>query len=230
MKPATTLICVILISLDVAAGNSGSSFAEIKMPEVNIQPLAFISQHEDDPFNQKPENKITDYMNKGSFALRAKNLTIKEFLEVLCFLSGRNYSFSNGILNISERFTKVSTLDKSHKDDILKLANEILIPEITFRHPATIVDAVNFFYKASQDYDDPEKLKSKRGINFAVKSPGEIKPAEEEEKKKNEPVIVSDNWNMETLLKAIKRVCEKTNSRFIVYGKTIVFLPDENKK
>ncbi|MDD2459802.1 MAG: hypothetical protein WC328_00475 [Kiritimatiellia bacterium] len=202
---------MILFVLCSSADDRKSSYEDMIMPEVDIRPLE----------SQAKEN----------FALRAQNLTVKEFLETLCFLSNRNYSFSNGVLKVNEYCRReVTVVDSTHEKDILKLADEILIPETTFRPPATIVDAVDFFYEVSQDYDAPEKLKSKSGINFAVKSPGEIKTVKEEEIKKNEPLIISDNWNSETLLKAIKRVCEKTNSRFIVYGKTIVFLPDENKK
>lgn len=189
------------------------------MPEVDIKPFATISPHSDDPFNPTPKNEITNYVHKGNFALRAKNLSAKEFLDILCFLSDRKYSLTNNILSVEECCENELTTDNGLSASILKLAKEIIIPEVTFRLPANIVDAVDFFYQATEDYDDPEKPKNVRGINFAVKSPGEIKLIEEDVPK------ISGHGGFQSVLDAIKYVCHKSNSGFIVYGKTIVFVP-----
>lgn len=49
--------------------------------------------------------------------------------------------------------------------------HEIIIPEMSFRPPDTIIDAVDFFTKASRDYDDPEIPQERRGINFTLRLP-----------------------------------------------------------
>lgn len=52
-----------------------------------------------------------------------------------------------------------------------KKMKDIVIPEMTFRPPATIIDAMAFFAKTSRDYDNPEVPEAQRGLSFALKLP-----------------------------------------------------------
>ncbi|MBO6067492.1 MAG: hypothetical protein J6P80_04995, partial [Kiritimatiellae bacterium] len=45
---------------------------------------------------------------------------------------------------------------------------KIIIPNVAFRPPCTIVDAIEFFRAASKDYDDPKLPLEQRGCNFAI--------------------------------------------------------------
>ena len=49
--------------------------------------------------------------------------------------------------------------------------HEIIIPEMSFRSPDTIIDAVDFFTKASRDYDDPKIPPERRGVTFTLHLP-----------------------------------------------------------
>ena len=53
-------------------------------------------------------------------------------------------------------------------EKVKKKMKNIVIPEVTFRPPATIIDAFRFFKEASVDYDDPELPETQRGVNFAL--------------------------------------------------------------
>ena len=62
---------------------------------------------------------------------------------------------------------KVSASSDAVRDVIRKL-NEIIIPEMTFFSPATIIDAVDFFKQASRDYDKPGTPQERRGVSFVL--------------------------------------------------------------
>lgn len=229
MKIMTTaLISVSFLALCVLADNSKSAFENMIMPEVNIKPL--VLHEKGDPFLGSKNMEMTNLVQNGNFAIRAKNLTVKEFLETLCFLTDMSCCFSNGNIIITERYVQKSVIDCTHKEDIIKIANKIIIPEITMRPPATIVDASDFFYQASKDYDDPEKPEHQRGINFAVKSFRDIRTIPASLKAKGPTIIGAGSSKVNTLLEAIKHVCDQTNAKYVIYGKTIIFLPKDDCK
>ena len=46
----------------------------------------------------------------------------------------------------------------------------IVIPDISFKPPATVADAIEFFRKQSVEHDDPTLPAGKRGMNFILKT------------------------------------------------------------
>ena len=58
--------------------------------------------------------------------------------------------------------------ERSIEQAIEKRMKEMMLPSITFKPPATIIDAVDFFRQASKDYDHPEIPVDQRGFNFVL--------------------------------------------------------------
>ena len=58
--------------------------------------------------------------------------------------------------------------ERSIEQSIEKRMKEMMLPSITFKPPATIIDAVEFFRQASKDYDNPEIPVDQRGFNFIL--------------------------------------------------------------
>ncbi len=58
--------------------------------------------------------------------------------------------------------------ERSIEQAIEKRMKEMILPSITFKPPATIIDAVDFFRQASRDYDHPEIPVDQRGFNFVL--------------------------------------------------------------
>ena len=58
--------------------------------------------------------------------------------------------------------------DRSIEQNIERRMKEMMLPSITFKPPATIIDAVDFFRQASKDYDHPEIPVDQRGFNFVL--------------------------------------------------------------
>jgi hypothetical protein len=56
----------------------------------------------------------------------------------------------------------------SVEQSIEKRMQEMILPSISFRPPATIIDAVEFFTQASKDFDRPEIPVDQRGFNFVL--------------------------------------------------------------
>ena len=65
--------------------------------------------------------------------------------------------------------TPVGGVDGSSiEQSIEKRMKEMILPSISFRPPATIIDAVDFFRQASKDFDRPEIPVDQRGFNFVL--------------------------------------------------------------
>ena len=58
--------------------------------------------------------------------------------------------------------------ERTKDQTIEKRMKEMILPQISFRPPATIGDAVDFFSQASKDFDRPEIPADQRGFNFVL--------------------------------------------------------------
>ena len=66
--------------------------------------------------------------------------------------------------------------ERTQEQEIEDRMKAMRLPTISFKPPATIIDAVEFFRGASKDYDRPDIPVEKRGFNFVLKLPtGTIK-------------------------------------------------------
>ena len=130
--------------------------------------------------------------------------------------------------------------ERTMEQDIERRMKEMRLPTISFKPPATIIDAVDFFRGASRDYDRPDIPIEKRGFNFVLKTPqGAIKqaaPAEEEsdEFSSDEGQEKSGTGGLDpiptitasdiTFYEALKLVCDSVDYKFIVRGPVVMVM------
>ena len=135
------------------------------------------------------------------------------------------------------------------EQDIEKRMKDMRLPTISFKPPATIIDAVDFFRGASRDYDRPDIPLEKRGFNFVLRTPqGAIKsqkPAGEEESSSDDfssngeeenaaaapangldpiPTITASDV---TFHEALTLVCESVGYKFIINGPIVMVMPKD---
>ena len=85
------------------------------------------------------------------------------------------YAVNAAQLNkMSDETVKVQTgedKERTKEQEIERRMKEMRLPNISFKPPATISDAVEYFRGASRDYDRPDIPDGKRGFNFMLKPP-----------------------------------------------------------
>ena len=67
--------------------------------------------------------------------------------------------------------------ERALEQKIYQRMKEMRLPSISFKPPATIIDAVDFFRSASKDYDRPDLPLEQRGFNFMLKTPDTLRAA-----------------------------------------------------
>ena len=133
--------------------------------------------------------------------------------------------------------------ERTMEQEIERRMKEMRLPTISFKPPATIIDAVDFFRGASRDYDRPDIPIEKRGFNFVLKTPqGAIKqqaaaaaadggddfgfggddgaaaPAN------GLPPIPTITASDITFYEALKLVCDSVDYKFIVQGPVVMIM------
>ena len=130
--------------------------------------------------------------------------------------------------------------ERTMEQDIERRMKEMRLPTISFKPPATIIDAVDFFRGASKDYDRPDIPIEKRGFNFVLKTPaGAIKQQAEEQQSddfsSNDsgedsatanglPPIPTITASDITFYEALKLVCDSVDYKFIVRGPVVMVM------
>ena len=134
--------------------------------------------------------------------------------------------------------------ERTQEQDIEARMKAMRLPTISFKPPATIIDAVDFFRGASKDYDRPDIPIEKRGFNFVLKTPvGAIKQAadaaeeeaaddftnNEDEKDASEPTnglppIPTITASDISFYDALKLVCDSVDYKFIVRGPVVMVM------
>ena len=116
--------------------------------------------------------------------------------------------------------------ERPQEPELLQKMKSIIIPEMSFRPPATIIDAVDFFKQASHDFDDPNIPPEQRGFSFILKLP--VKPSAENESVDDDPfsgrsgessdipVIPAMKARNISLYDALKVVCMATDRTFLI--------------
>ncbi len=130
--------------------------------------------------------------------------------------------------------------ERSQEQSIIKRMKAMRLPQISFKPPATLIDAVEFFRTASRDYDDPSIMLEKRGFNFVLKLPEAIQTqqaAEEEEgggfgaedttesaSNSSVPVIPMITASDISFYEALKLVCDSVGYKFKVQGPIVMVM------
>ena len=132
--------------------------------------------------------------------------------------------------------------ERAQEQEIIKRMKEMILPAISFKPPATIIDAVEFFRVASKDWDRPEIPLDKRGFNFWLKTP-EVLQSNGAAEQSNEGGFNADAGNADaaaatpgvpqipmitasniSFYEALKLVCESVDYKFKVQGQMVVVM------
>ncbi len=134
--------------------------------------------------------------------------------------------------------------ERSVEQSIIKRMKEMRLPSISFKPPATIIDAVEFFRTASKDYDRPDIPVEQRGFNFVLKTPTTLQSTAAEDQSMEEdsgfgsdeessqsasgpagvPVIPMIAVSNISFYDALKQVCELVGYKFKVQGSIIIVM------
>lgn len=125
------------------------------------------------------------------------------------------------------------------KQDIERRMKEMRLPTISFKPPATIVEAIDSFRAWSRDYDRPDIPIEKRGFNFVLKvEQGALKANPEDAAGEGFgssgdelatanglppiPTIVASDISF---YEALKLVCDSVDYKFYIKGQVIMVMP-----
>jgi general secretion pathway protein D len=146
---------------------------------------------------------------------------------------------SKGDVTSKQKVAQISGT-KTSEQIVQQKLKDIVIPEVTFRPPATIIDAVDFFKQASRDYDKPEIPVEQRGVNLVLKlaSNGSTAPAAEAAASADPfaaptassnaggvPPISALSARFISLYDALKLVCDVTGMKFRIRGNIVMIVP-----
>lgn len=145
--------------------------------------------------------------------------------------------------------TKKPTSEKdetaSLEQSIIKRMKEMRLPAISFKPPATLTDAIEFFRQASKDYDRPEIPLEQRGFNFYFKpletaqAPAAGDEADADSggfgvatESSNTPAATTGGGPVVPIITAsdisfydaLKLVCEAVNYKFTVKGPMVTIM------
>ena len=116
-------------------------------------------------------------------------------------------------------------------EPILKRMKEMRLPTISFKPPATIVDAVEFLRQASRDYDRPDIPFDMRGFNIKLKMKGDTAQGLGADEgfgaDADDAVIPQITATDISFYDALNLVCECVEYRFEIANGTIVVLPKD---
>ena len=131
--------------------------------------------------------------------------------------------------------------ERSIEQSIEKRMKEMMLPSISFRPPATIIDAVDFFRQASKDYDRPEIPIDQRGFNFILSLDKALTGGEAAAENNAEsafgaaaddnaaggavPQIPNISASNLSLWEAMGHVCKSCGFKFKVQGSVVMVMP-----
>ena len=103
------------------------------------------------------------------------------------------------------------------EQEIINRMKKMQVPCLSFKPPATIIDAVNLFRSISKEYDDSSLPPEERGFNFVLRAPSGkgaevLSPIP--------PTTLSDV----SLYEALKRVCDSVGYVFKVRGQMVIVM------
>ena len=134
--------------------------------------------------------------------------------------------------------------ERTVEQTIIQRMKEMRLPAISFKPPATIIDAVEYFRGASKDFDRPEIPLEQRGFNFVLKTPEAVRmkaaaAASEDADDFSDtgsddgaadggpigvPVIPMITASDISFYEALKLVCESVEYKFTVQGPIVMVM------
>ena len=131
--------------------------------------------------------------------------------------------------------------ERKAEQKIIERMKAMRLPAISFKPPATIIDAVEFFRTASKDFDSPELPFEQRGFNFVLRLPEQLNAASSAAAAENEggfsedageessapagvPQIPLMTASDISLYDALKLVCETVEFKFTVKGPIVMVM------
>ena len=133
--------------------------------------------------------------------------------------------------------------ERTVEQTIVQRMKEMRLPAISFKPPATIIDAVEYFRGASKDFDRPEIPLEQRGFNFVLKTPEAVRmqdsaaPSEDADDFSDTgsddaagngpigvPVIPMITASDISFYDALKLVCESVEYKFTVQGPIVMVM------
>ncbi len=161
------------------------------------------------------------------------------------------YAVNAAELKGADAVTAKTPLDqdpvRSQEQAIEKRMQEMILPSISFKPPATLGDAVDYFRDASRDYDKPEIPIDQRGFNFVLNpgtqlfaKAGEAAAEDDNsfaagagddaaggEQQSPLPLIPPMSAANVSLWNALKLVCDVTGFKFKVQGPVVMLMPKD---
>lgn len=107
--------------------------------------------------------------------------------------------------------------------ETMRRMKAIVLPEIAFAPPQTMVDAVEFFRTASKKYDSAEIPEDERGFSFVLKG-----IVSEDGATVEYPTLLVFNAKKIPFYDALKLLCDAVGYTFEVCNSMIVVKPEED--
>ena len=131
--------------------------------------------------------------------------------------------------------------ERTMEQDIERRMKEMRLPTFSFKPPATIMDAVDWFTTASKDYDRPDIPLEKRGFNFVLRPPPGAFKQSAQQSSEDESFSSDDSSDSQTgagglppiptitasdisFYEALKLVCDSVEYKFIVRGPVVMVM------
>ena len=113
---------------------------------------------------------------------------------------------------------------------VLQKMCSIIIPEVRFAPPSTLIDAVDFVKQASRDYDNPDIPIERRGLGFILILPRTTSDVTADDPflspvSTGAPVIPAFTARNISLYDLARLVCDATGMRFRIQGGQILITP-----
>ncbi len=169
---------------------------DFKPPTTLPDVITFLRQQSiehGDPTQPKGERGIP-FLLKGNLAgravpkLLAKNISLYDALNLVCQATESSFFLQEGsgrviVVIESTRVEDAAGNGRTHnvrafrppvprthaEIGLVGRMKRIMIPSFSFKPPATVADAIEFFRDQSVEHDDPTLPKDKRGIHFVLK-------------------------------------------------------------
>ncbi len=139
-----------------------------------------------------------------------------------------------GATKVKETTTAKDVKEKEDAKTILNAMEQIRLPELILRAPATLVDAIDQINELSKTYDTRKGISDReRGISFVLNlgnksaaaaatkdDPFAAAPVDD-----GIPKINALTLNMVTLREALDTICSITNTKFIIKNRIVMIVP-----